>query len=173
MDKCDIIQQIMFDWDKYSVEELFEMTKDFPLKLLRYIAMEHPDNFVRKAFFRVTNVTIGKDAVINRGLTISDNYESLVFIGDRVAIATNVTLICDSNPNNSHLKNFTKIQERLIYTKKIIIESDCWIGANATILGGVKIGQYSIVGAGSVVTTDVDSYSIYAGVPARKLRSIR
>ncbi|WP_050751340.1 acyltransferase [Helicobacter pullorum] len=90
-----------------------------------------------------------------------------------MAIATNVTLICDSNPNNSHLKNFTKIQERLIYTKKIIIESDCWIGANATILGGVKIGQYSIVGAGSVVTTDVDSYSIYAGVPARKLRSIR
>ncbi|EEQ63911.1 hypothetical protein HPMG_01368 [Helicobacter pullorum MIT 98-5489] len=53
MDKCDIIQQIMFDWDKYSVEELFEMTKDFPLKLLRYIAMEHPDNFVRKAFLEL------------------------------------------------------------------------------------------------------------------------
>lgn len=55
--------------------------------------------------------------------------------------------------------------------QKIIIEDDVWIGVGCIILSGVKIGMGSIVAAGSVVTKDVEPYSIYAGNPARKIRT--
>ena len=54
--------------------------------------------------------------------------------------------------------------------EKIIIEDDVWIGFGSVILSGVKIGQGSIIAAGSVVTKDVQPFSIYAGVPAKKIR---
>jgi acetyltransferase-like isoleucine patch superfamily enzyme len=52
----------------------------------------------------------------------------------------------------------------------VIIGDDVWIGANATILPGVKIGQGAIIAAGSVVTSDVEPFTIVAGVPARFLK---
>jgi chloramphenicol O-acetyltransferase type B len=51
------------------------------------------------------------------------------------------------------------------------IESDVWVGYGSIIMGGVKIGQGSIIAAGSVVTRDVEPYSIYGGVPAKKLKN--
>lgn len=48
----------------------------------------------------------------------------------------------------------------------ITIENDVWIGANVTILKGVTIREGSVIAAGAVVTKDVESYSIYGGVPS-------
>jgi acetyltransferase-like isoleucine patch superfamily enzyme len=53
---------------------------------------------------------------------------------------------------------------------KVIIEDDCWVGANSIILPGVTIGQGSIIAAGSVVTKDVEAFSIVGGVPAKKIK---
>ena len=53
----------------------------------------------------------------------------------------------------------------------IIIEDNVWIGANAVILTGVKIGTGSIIAAGAVVDKNVEPYSIMAGVPAKKIGS--
>jgi acetyltransferase-like isoleucine patch superfamily enzyme len=50
------------------------------------------------------------------------------------------------------------------------IGRDVWIGANAVILGGVIIGDGAVVAAGAVVNRDVDSGTVVAGVPARKIR---
>jgi acetyltransferase-like isoleucine patch superfamily enzyme len=49
----------------------------------------------------------------------------------------------------------------------VVIEDDCWLGAGAVVVDGVRIGRGSIVGAGAVVTKDVEPYSIVTGVPAR------
>jgi len=51
-----------------------------------------------------------------------------------------------------------------------IIGDDVWVGYGSTILGGVKIGKGSIIAAGSLVTKDVESYSIYGGSPAKKIK---
>ncbi len=51
-----------------------------------------------------------------------------------------------------------------------IIEDDVWIGRNAIIMPGVRIGKGSIVGAGAVVTKNVEPYSIVGGVPAKLIR---
>ncbi|MHA2098410.1 MAG: DapH/DapD/GlmU-related protein [Candidatus Kariarchaeaceae archaeon] len=58
-------------------------------------------------------------------------------------------------------------------SKPLIIEDDVWIGARVIILPGIKIGQGAIVGAGSVITKNVPSYSVVAGNPARIIKSRR
>lgn len=114
----------------------------------------------------------GGGAVINRGLVISDNYEPLVVIGDRCALATNVTIIADSNPNNSRLKDLKSVED-CIFSKPVVLESDVWIGANVIILGGVRIAEGSIIGAGALVNKNTEPYSVYVGVPIRKLRGLK
>lgn len=52
----------------------------------------------------------------------------------------------------------------------IVIKDDVWIGVNVTILSGVTIGQGAIIAAGSVVTSSVEPYSIYGGVPAKLIK---
>jgi acetyltransferase-like isoleucine patch superfamily enzyme len=54
----------------------------------------------------------------------------------------------------------------------VVIGKGVWIGANATILPGVQIGDHSVIGAGAVVTKDVAPYSVAVGVPARVIRQI-
>lgn len=55
---------------------------------------------------------------------------------------------------------------------EIHVGEDCWLGGNVTVLPGVRIGQGSTVGAGSVVTKDVPPYTVVAGNPARKIRDV-
>lgn len=57
------------------------------------------------------------------------------------------------------------------YPKPTIIENDVWIGSGVMIIGGVRIGNGAIVAAGSIVTKDIPDYSIYGGVPAKKLKA--
>jgi Acetyltransferase (isoleucine patch superfamily) len=64
---------------------------------------------------------------------------------------------------------FMKDQPTLV--AKIVIEDDVWIGANATILPGVKVGRGSVIGAGSVVNKDIPEYSLAVGVPAKVIRN--
>lgn len=63
-----------------------------------------------------------------------------------------------------------KLEEDIYSKGKIVIEEDVWIGSNSVILSGIKIGRGSIIGAGSVVTKDVEEYSIMGGNPAKLLK---
>jgi acetyltransferase-like isoleucine patch superfamily enzyme len=54
--------------------------------------------------------------------------------------------------------------------RKVIIGHDVWIGANALVMGGVRIGHGAIIAAGAVVTKDVDPYAIVGGVPAKWIK---
>ena len=71
----------------------------------------------------------------------------------------------------SYRKQFGIVNENKNYeNKQTEIGNDVWIGCGAIILAGVKIGDGAVIGAGSVVTKDVQPYSIVAGVPAKELR---
>lgn len=54
--------------------------------------------------------------------------------------------------------------------KQVIIEDDVWIGARVIILGGIRIKKGAVIGAGSVVTKDVEPFTVVAGAPARKIK---
>ena len=56
--------------------------------------------------------------------------------------------------------------------KPVILEEGCWIGANAILLPGVRIGRNAVVGAGSIVTKSVPDYTVVAGNPARVIKSV-
>lgn len=90
-------------------------------------------------------------------------------ICDNVTIGGNVSIWdTDFHPLDYYDRR-EHIQSK-IYTKKILIKNDVFIGANSIILKGVTIGEKSIVGAGSVVTKSIPNNEIWAGNPARKIR---
>lgn len=153
--------------------EMIQLLSLLPPKMIRYLGEIHPDNRTRKLFFSATNISIGEDTVINKYCVISDNYMPLLKIGNRVAIGPNVTIVCASGPNNSNLYNNTFVQDKLIVSQEVIIKDDAWIGANVVILPGVIVSENTIIGAGSVVTKKTEPFSIYAGVPAKLIKSIK
>lgn len=168
-----IIQKLLFEYETLGRDEIVCLCKELPPKIVRWLGSNHPDNRTRKVFFEVTNVQIGEGTVINPNFIVSDGFQPILKIGERVAISPNVTIICESAPNNSKLLEFEYVKNHLICTKPVVIEDDVWIGANSVILPGVRVGKCSIIGAGSIVTKDVDPYTIVAGVPAKKINAIR
>ncbi len=90
-------------------------------------------------------------------------------IEDEVFIGHNVSFINDRYPRatNRDGRLQTESDWQVVST---VVKKGASIGSGATILCGVTIGEYALVGAGSVVTKDVPSHAIVAGVPARIIR---
>lgn len=86
-----------------------------------------------------------------------------VTIGSHVNLAQGITI---SALNHNFADPSLPIDAQGVSTSQIVIEDDVWIGANAVVLPGVRIGRHSVVAAGAVVTRDVPSGSLVAGVPA-------
>jgi len=107
-------------------------------------------------------VSIGKHSWIGPFCLIYGNGE--VSIGDNVLVAAHTSI----NTVSHHFDRCDiPMNDQGIYCDPVTIEDDAWIGMNAVILQGVKIGQGAIVGAGAVVTRDVPAWNIVMGVPAR------
>ena len=109
-------------------------------------------------------IRVGHKVFINQCCTIYDM--GGVEIGDRVMIGPNVSIITAGHALEPALRR------KYIEARPIVIRNDVWIATGATILGGVAVGEHSVVGAGAVVTKDVAPYSFVAGVPARVIRRL-
>ena len=92
-----------------------------------------------------------------------------VTIGSHVNLAQGITVTA---LNHNFSETGRRIDEQGISTKHVIIEDDVWIGANAVILPGVRIGTHSVVAVGAIVTKDVPSHSLVAGVPAKVIKKL-
>jgi acetyltransferase-like isoleucine patch superfamily enzyme len=88
----------------------------------------------------------------------------LIEIGNNVLMAPRVSLFAE-NHNFDRLD--VTIMSQGVSRSSIIIEDDCWLASNSIILAGVSVGHGSVIAAGSVVTKNVEPYSIMAGIPAR------
>jgi len=117
------------------------------------------------------NCIISKDVYIDHGVELGEGCKvqngvsvySGVSLGDRVFVGPNATFTNDLIPRAFN-DNWTIV--------KTFVEEGASIGANSTIICGVKIGKFAMVAAGSVVTKDVPPYSLVAGNPARFLYKI-
>lgn len=90
-----------------------------------------------------------------------------VTIGNNVLLAQNV-VIAGLNHNFEDVSK--TISEQGVDTKQVVIEDDVWIGANSVVLPGVRIEKHAVVGAGSVVTRDLPSFSVALGNPAKVVK---
>ena len=109
------------------------------------------------------NTHFGKNVFVNSGCRFQD--QGGIYIGDNVLIGHNcVIATLNHNPDPAKRQNLLPAAVR--------IGSDVWIGANATILPGVSIGNGAIIAAGAVVTRDVEERTVVAGVPARMMKKI-
>lgn len=100
------------------------------------------------------NVTVKCGVYLWEGITVEDN----VFIGP------NATFTNDRQPRSKQYPDSFE---------KTVLKRGCSIGANATLLPGITVGESAMVGAGAVVTKDVPAYSVVAGNPARVIRELQ
>ena len=162
--------------EQYIKENFIRISKDVKLgqgvKIFGFVNLygcEIGDNTKIGAFVEIQKgVKIGKNCKISSHTFICEG----VTIEDGVFIGHNVTFINDLYPRAINEKGELQTEEdwEVIPT---LVRKGASIGSSATILAGVTIGEYAIVGAGAVVTKDVPPYTIVAGVPARILRQIK
>jgi acetyltransferase-like isoleucine patch superfamily enzyme len=110
-------------------------------------------------------IRIGRNVFINQNCTPYDL--GGIDIADDVMIGPNVSIITSGHPLEPSKRRSVTIG------KPIMIERNVWIAAGATIIGGVTIGENSVVAAGSVVTKDVPTNTLVGGNPARVIRGVR
>jgi acetyltransferase-like isoleucine patch superfamily enzyme len=109
------------------------------------------------------HIRLGKNVFINHACTFLDL--GGITIEDDVQIGPKVNLITENHPVDP-----TKRKD--LDLKSILVKRNAWIGAGATILPGVTIGENSIVAAGAVVNSDVPPNSIFGGIPAKFIKAI-
>lgn len=109
------------------------------------------------------NIKVGKNVFINHSCEFMDR--GGITIEDNVFIAPKVNLVTTNHPLNPN-------NRRATVSKPIIIKKNAWIGAAATILPGVTIGENSVISAGAVVSRDVPKNVIVGGVPAKFIKNI-
>jgi len=121
--------------------------------------------------FIYKNIHIGSDVQINERASFKP-YIAQLYIGNKVLFGPNVTIRGGIHPYyvvGRFIFDIGENEKRPEDDQDIFIEDDVWVGANVTILKGVRIGRGSIVAAGAVVTKSILPYSIAAGIPAKKI----
>jgi acetyltransferase-like isoleucine patch superfamily enzyme len=125
-------------------------------------------------------IAIGNNCFIGQGTRIWSAEH--VEIGNNVLISHNCNIIDTDSHELDYIKRASTFQNMIKYghanvnndliSKHIIIEDYAWLSFNVTVLKGVKIGKGAIVAAGSIVTKDVEPFTVVAGNPARYVKSI-
>jgi len=110
-------------------------------------------------FYNAKNIRIGEDTIVGEDAVL-DGRDKLI-IGDHVDIASEVMIYNAEHALND--ENFRAV------TAPVEIGDYVFIGPRAILLPGVKIGKGAVVGAGAVVTKDVEDFKIVGGVPAKEI----
>ncbi|WP_454784945.1 acyltransferase [Legionella sp. WA2024007413] len=118
------------------------------------------------------SIEIGSFVFIGHGATMSSSKEYPIEIGSYVMLGPNVSIYCGDHEMNQIGKPmyFMNKDKQSTRSGKVIIKDDVWIGANATILKGVTVGEGVVIAAGSIVTKSIPDYSIVAGIPAKVIK---
>ena len=106
---------------------------------------------------------IGKNVYINHLCSMLDM--GTITIGDNVLIGPKVNLLSEEHPLDPS-------KRKALMVRPVVIKNGAWIGAGATILPGVTVGENSIVAAGAMVNKDVPDNTIVGGIPAKVIKNI-
>lgn len=149
--------------NKLSNSEI-QRRRDF---LRTFVAKLDEGAMINSPFYMefANHLEMGVNSFINYDCIMLNN--AMVKLGDNVLVGPKVSFYTAMHPIDAKQR-----EQWLVYAKPITVEDNVWIGGSATVLGGVTIGKNAIVGAGAVVTKDVEPNTIVVGNPARVLRKI-
>ena len=112
---------------------------------------------------REGTIKIGENTVVTLGAIINGGGD--IIIGKNCILGPRITI----NANDHVFKKGKLIKDQGLIHKDVIVEDDCWFGANTVINKGVKIKSGSVVGACSLVNKDTEKDSINVGIPSKKI----
>lgn len=162
------MQKVAIDTQKRLAEINHTYHDDEEMRKGVETIIEHPipaSVRIRQPFYTDfgKNITFGENVFVNASCHFQD--QGGIKIGNNVLIGHQAVFASlDHDLHPKHRGN--------LYPGKIIIEDDAWIGANATILKGITVGEGSVVAAGSVVTKDIAPYTVVGGNPAKVITKI-
>ncbi|OBQ55635.1 hypothetical protein VQ01_09120 [Tamlana sp. s12] len=110
------------------------------------------------------NIQIGNNSSFNKNAWVAND----TIIGDDVMMGPNVSIL--SGSHNFDRIDIPMTQQGAPIRRAVIIGSDVWIGTRSIILPGVRVGNHSIIAAGSIVTKDVPEWAIVGGNPAKVIK---
>lgn len=136
-------------------------------ELKRHFAKAADDMVLTPPFYcdHGDKIYFGKHFYANTGLTILDENE--VVFGNDVFLGPHVSIDTAGHPISAEVRNL-----ELEYARAVKIGNSVWIGGNVVINPGVTIGDDVVIGSGSVVTKDIPSHVIAAGIPCKVIRAI-
>lgn len=124
---------------------------------------------VPKIFGDRNRLSLGRNVVLNDALINTSSgdviLEDFVFFGHGVCLLTGT--------HDYHQFNLDRQTRIPLQGRDILVKKGAWLGSNVTVIGPCVVGAHSVVATGSVVLHDVEDHSIYAGVPARKIKNIK
>lgn len=167
------------------------MIKKAIYKCLNYIYRGFNKTFIipgkKKSFWNCgINVRISYDLDVrgNENIYIGSNCQigphslfwstrAKIIIEDYVLMGPGITIITGDHRTDvvgKHIIEVSDDEKLSEHDADVVIKSGAWISSNVTILKGVTIGEGAVIAAGAVVTSDVEPYSIYGGIPAKKIK---
>lgn len=159
-----IYQNKMIEYNKTlptEIELRQELLKEIFAEIGKECTVETPLN----SNWGCKHVHLGNGVYVNSNATFVDDEH--IYIGDNCLIAPNVVFSTSGHPILPILR-----EHHYVYNLPIHIGKNVWIGSGAQIMPGITIGDDSVIGAGSVVTTDIPSNVVAYGVPCRVIREI-
>lgn len=142
------------------------MPRPFRYLLYRLYGIDvHTTKLKGACFFENSKVRIGRGTFINHGCIFANS--NSVEIGENCSLAYEVMLCTATHEVGTHYKRAGKA-----ISSPIKIGNGCWIGARATIMPGVTIGDGCVVATGALVTKDCEPDGLYMGVPAKRIKTL-
>ena len=138
-------------------------------KIFQTLALCAPHPGIVVFFHRLRGVRIGRHVFIGQYVKIDGRYPSQVTLEPYVSLGMDTMIFAHSDPAYSYELEDTYYPAKVAPT---VVKRGAWIAPGVIVLAGVTIGEYSVVGAGSVVTKNVEPYTVVAGNPARVIKKL-
>lgn len=139
------------------------------------ISIGNGTTILNNSRLQIYNYLTGKDSTITIGDNCYIGYRFSALAGGNIKIGNNVLIASDvlitSENHGTDPECETPYMDQPLICQDVTIDNGCWIGEKVTILPGVTIGEKCIIGANSVVTKSLPSYTIAAGSPARIIKT--
>lgn len=166
-----LINKIRFMMNQYRVKRYWKATNQHNSTWLGAIGNQMFIDFVQRGGLSVGKYTYGK-----LNINYTGNKNERLIIGDYCSIATTCLFILGGEHDYRCVSTFPLISRigkygtEVLTKGQIVVDDEVWIGDHAIIMSGVHIGKGAVIAAGSIVTHDVEPYSIVGGNPAKLIR---